>query len=97
MGMPINVCMHPSLQKQNATQYAKRNAGYGQGTLCGVSRNLPPDLTCPWREREALKIILPLNGVLGFWKVVQESAVRPERSLLCCFRSTICEDKGCKG
>ena len=47
MGMPIHVCMHPSLQRQNETQYAKPNVGYGQGTLFGVSWNLPADLTCP--------------------------------------------------
>ena len=47
MGMPIHVCMHPSLQKQNATQYTKPNARYGQGTLFGVSWNLLADLTFP--------------------------------------------------
>ena len=47
MGMPIDVCMHPSLQKQNATQYARPNAGNGQGTLSEVSWNLLADLTCP--------------------------------------------------
>ena len=47
MGMPIHECMHPSVQNQNATQYAKRNAGYSQGTLSGVSQILLADLTCP--------------------------------------------------
>ena len=47
MGMPIHVSMHPSLQKQNTTQCAKPNTGYGQGTLSGIPWNLLTDLTCP--------------------------------------------------
>ena len=47
MGMPFHVCLQPSLQKQRATQYAKPNTGYGQGTLSGVLWNLLADLTCP--------------------------------------------------
>ena len=45
MGMPIHVCMHSSVQKQNATHYAKPNAGYSQGTLSRVLWNLLADLT----------------------------------------------------
>ena len=97
MGMPIHVCMHGYLQKQNATQYAKPNAGYRLGTLSAVSWNLLADLTCSVCEGVALKIFLPLNEVLGFWTVVQESAVRPERSLLCFFCSRISAEKECKG
>ena len=47
MGMTFNVCMYPSLRKQNATQDAKPNAGYGHGTLSWVSLNLLADLACP--------------------------------------------------
>ena len=97
MGIPIHFCMHPSPQKQNATQSAKPNAGYGQGTLSGVSWKLLADLTCPNGDGVALKCILPLNGVSGFWTVVQESAYRPERGLLRCFRSGTSAENGCKG
>ena len=97
MGMPIHVYMHLSLQKQNATQYARPNAGYGQGTMSGVSWNLLADPTCPWGDGLVLKVFLPLNGVLGFWTVVQEAAFQPECGLLGCFCSRICAEKGCKG
>ena len=42
----MHVCMQPSLLKQSGTQYAKSNAGYGQGMLSEVSWNLLADLTC---------------------------------------------------
>ena len=47
MGMITHLCMHLSLQNQNATQYAKLNAGYDLGTLSGVSWHLQADLACP--------------------------------------------------
>ena len=47
MGMPIHVCTTLSLRIANAVPYAKLNAGYGQGTLSGVSMNLLQDLICP--------------------------------------------------
>ena len=42
------MCAYFSPSKwRNAVQYAKRNAGYNQGTLSGVSMNLLSDLICP--------------------------------------------------
>ena len=97
MGMPTHVCMHPPLQKQNATQYAKPNAGCGQGTISGVPWKMLADLTCPYGEGVALTIFWPLYGVLVIPTVVQESALRPERGLLCCFRPRISAQEECKG
>ena len=84
MGMPIHVCMHPCLQKQNTTQYAKANAGHNQRTLSAASWNLLADMTCPDGEGVALKNLLPLNGVFGFGTVVQGSACWSECGLLRC-------------
>ena len=47
MGIPIHVCTTIPSNWQKAVQYAKRNAGYDQVTLSGVSMNLVINLICP--------------------------------------------------
>ena len=97
MGMAIHPCMPITLQiaKRSAMHKTQRRIRSGR-TVC-VSWNLLADLTCPWHEGVALKVFLPLNEVFRFWTVVQESAFRPERGLLRCFRSRISAEKRCRG
>ena len=93
MGMQSLMMMHFSLQV--AKRKAQRRIRSGHAVWVSWNLLAVPGLSLG--RGNDVKTSLPLNGVLKFWIVVLEAAVRPERGLPRCICSGISEKKGSKG